>query len=154
MAAKRSKRRPTQTSSTADFVLDSSTVLAWLFRDEASAYADRVARSLVNRAALVPGLWLLEVANAILVAERRGRCSVEESATFVAHLAAIPIRYEESTPALTWASVLPLARSERLSAYDAEYLALALRHGLPLATLDKSLQKSATSVGVPLYSPA
>ena len=55
------------------FVLDCSVAMAWCFGDEADAYSDRVLEELEQGTALVPCLWSLEVANVLLVAERRGR---------------------------------------------------------------------------------
>lgn len=40
-------------------------------------------------------------------------------------------------------TVVELARRYQLSVYDAAYLGLALQEGLPLATLDSELVKSA-----------
>lgn len=109
------------------FVLDCSLTVAWFFEDVMNRYAQAVEDSLAAAAAVVPGLWPLEVANALLVGERRSRA---------------------------WQHSLHLARSHRLSVYDAAYLELALRQGLPLATLDDRLAAAATSAGVPAYKPA
>jgi predicted nucleic acid-binding protein len=49
-----------------------------------------------------------------------------------------------------WHDSLALARSPRLTSYDAAYLELALRRSLPLATRDKALQAAARLEGVPL----
>ena len=49
-------------------------------------------------------------------------------------------------------AVLRLARAHRLSVYDAAYLELAQREGLPLATLDADLQRAAAGEGVALVS--
>ena len=43
------------------------------------------------------------------------------------------------------------ARDHNLSAPDAAYLELAMRRGLPLATLDDKLKAAAKAVGVSLY---
>ena len=50
-------------------------------------------------------------------------------------------------------TMLSLARAHKLSAYDAAYLELALRRGLPLATLDDKLKAAAQAVGVAEYAP-
>ncbi|GDX94751.1 hypothetical protein LBMAG47_04150 [Planctomycetia bacterium] len=74
--------------------------------------------------------------------------------TFLRLLAALPIALDDETASRAWLQSLHLARSHRLSVYDATYLELALRHGLPLATLDARLAAAATAAGVPASKPA
>jgi predicted nucleic acid-binding protein len=129
-------------------VLDSSIALCWYFQDQADPYADGVARNLVSAEALVPSLWPLEVANAVLMGERRKRSSQADARRWIAVLETIPITLDGETAARD--DTLTLARAQNLSAYAA-YLELALREGLPLATLDANLKAAARAVGVPLY---
>jgi len=136
------------------FVLDCSLTVAWFFEDEMNRYAQAVEDSLSTAAAVVPGLWPLEVANALLVGERRSRATEANVTTFLRLLAALPIALDDDTASRAWQHSLHLARSHRLSVYDAAYLELALRQGLPLATLDRKLAAAATAAGVPAYKPA
>jgi len=137
----------------ADFVLDGSITLAWFFEDESDAYADAVEDALVKASAVVPALWHLEVANALLVGERRKRTTEAKVTQFVALLQSLPISVDDATIAQAWSDTLHLARGQNLSAYDAAYLELALRRGLPIATLDDRLKAAAAAVGVTLYKP-
>lgn len=130
----------------ARFVLDASVTMAWFLSGESSAYADRALARLREGGALVPPLWTLEVANALLVGERRGRLSRAEADRCLVHLAALPITPDRDTPA--HAALLGLGRDHGLSAYDAAYLELALRLALPLATLDGPLAKAAAASGI------
>ena len=132
------------------FVMDASVTLAWCFRDEENAYAHRVFRRLDDDPAVVPSIWLLEVANGLLVAERRGRFSRAEVAEVDGVLADLPITWHELSLDLALGPVLELARAQGLSTYDAAYLDLAMREGLPLATQDEALRAAAQRVGVPL----
>lgn len=134
-------------------VLDGSLTLAWYFADEADPYADAVARGLATREAVVPSLWRLEVANALVVGERRKRGTEAQAAAFVARLSVLPIVIDDETDARAWGETLRLARARQLSAYDAAYLELAMRRGLPLASLDDPLKAAAAAVGVPLFTP-
>jgi predicted nucleic acid-binding protein len=134
-------------------VLDHSIAIAWCFADEKDAYADGLAARFPGLEAWVPGLWPLEVANALLMGERRGRSTQADTATWTAFLASLPITVDEETNTRAWNDTLNLARSQDLSAYDAAYLELAMRKGVPLATLDHNLKAAATAVGVPLYQP-
>jgi predicted nucleic acid-binding protein len=130
------------------FVLDASVALAWSFRDERNAYAHRVLRRLEDDPALVPAVWMLEVANGLLVAERRGRFTAADVAQVYGVLADLPIEWSDLTLDQVLGSVLDLARAHKLSAYDAAYLELAMREALPLATQDAALQAAAQRVGV------
>jgi len=136
------------------FVLDCSLTVAWFFEDEMNRYAQAVEDSLSKAAAVVPGLWPLEVANALLVGERRSRVTEANVTTFLRLLAALPIVLDDDTAIRAWQHSLHLARSHRLSVYEAAYLELALRRGLPLATLDDRLAAAAAAAGVPAYKPA
>ena len=132
------------------FVLDGSLTLAWYFADETDPYADAVAQGLATREAVVPSLWRLEIANALVVVERRKRSTQAQAAAFVARLEQLPIVLDDQTDARSWGETLRLARAHTLSAYDAAYLELAMRRGLPLASLDAQLKAAAAAVGVPL----
>jgi predicted nucleic acid-binding protein len=129
-------------------VVDASVALAWCFPDEGSKEADRILAALKGLAILVPAVWALEVANAILVGERRKRLKQPEITRFLALLESLPISPENSTVSEAVADVLPLARAHGLSAYDAAYLELAIRHNCPVATLDNGLQKAAKRAGI------
>lgn len=138
---------------TGRLVLDGSLTLAWYFADEADPYADAVARGLATREAVVPSLWRLEIANALVVGERRKRSTQAQAAAFVARLGRLPIVVDDETDAHAWGETIRLARAHSLSAYDAAYLELAMRRGLPLASLDDPLKAAAAAVGVPLFTP-
>ncbi len=134
-----------------DFVLDASVTLSWAFREEFTPYAQAVLRSLQHAGAVVPEIWPLEVGNALVVAERRQRLNFADISRFLSLLQALPVQVEPAPPERTLGDVLFLAREQGLSVYDASYLDLALRSGLPLATRDKSLQDAARRCGVPLF---
>lgn len=130
------------------FVLDASATLAWCFEDEATADAAVLLERLREGEAVVPPLWLLELANGLVVAERRGRLTRADSTRFLALVGQLPIRIDQTSTLDLAASVMDLARAYELSAYDAAYLELALRLGQPLATLDARLRHAAERAGV------
>jgi predicted nucleic acid-binding protein len=103
---------------------------------------------------VVPGLWWLEVANGLVMAERRRRIKSAESVAFVAMIEELPIIADEATGARALHETMSLAREHRLTAYDAAYLELAMRVGLPLATGDRSLRAAAERAGVDLLGGA
>ncbi len=133
------------------FVLDSSVTMAWFFKDERNAYADVVRDALVEGQAVVPSLWPLEVANTIVMGERRKRSTPAQAATWLALLEALPIVIDAETTTQALGQTLSLVRAQKLSAYGASYLELAMRLGLPLATLDDQLRSAAQAVGVCLF---
>jgi predicted nucleic acid-binding protein len=98
--------------------------------------------------AWVPVTWGLEVSNVIARAEARDLVTEARSEAFLEMLADTGIAVDAATFSHALTSTLHLARRYRLSAYDASYLELALREGLPLATLDNDLQKAAKRAGV------
>jgi predicted nucleic acid-binding protein len=130
------------------FVLDASTTLAWCFEDEATADAPGLLERLRGDEAIVPPLWLLELANGLVVAERRARLTRADSARFLALIRQLPIQIDQTATMDLAGSVMDLARAYDLSAYDAAYLELALRLGAPLATLDVRLRSAAERAGV------
>ncbi len=134
------------------FVLDNSVVMRWLLNDgsdERLAYAAKVLDLLSEDTdeALVPGVWSLEVANVLVKAQAKGLVSEARASAFVGLLAEMAITVDASTAARALGDTLQLARRFKLSSYDAAYLELALREGLPLATLDADLQSSMKQVG-------
>ncbi len=134
----------------ARFVVDNSVVMAWCFEDEASEYADAALECLENGEAVVPAIWPLEIGNVLLVAERKRRLGKADVVRFLELVRALPLSVEQETPERMLTDIIALARALRLSTYDASYLDLAMRLGLPIATQDKSLMKAARKCGVPL----
>lgn len=135
------------------FVLDASVALGWCFSDEEEHPVAAAARSRMRgSAARVPPLWLLEVANALLVAERRDRLARGAARTLFEDLLLLPIEVQSSKgeQAEEALRVLDLASNHSLSTYDACYLDLALEQRLGLATVDGPLQEAASSAGVEL----
>ena len=135
-------------------VIDCSVTMAWYFKDEEDDYANAVRDGLGESRAVVPSLWPLEVANTILVGERRKRSNQAQAAAWTGLLSSLPITVDEETGTRAFSDILNLGRARNLSAYDAAYLELAMRRGLPLATLDEKLKAAAGAVGVPIYSAA
>lgn len=137
-----------------DLVLDASVTLAWCFDDEDDGYADSVLGFLKDHVAAVPALWFSEIANAIAVAERRGRVRRAEIARVVDLISSIAISVDHTLTMQPWMmSVISLARRTNLSAYDATYLELAMRLGLPLATTDRALRLAASKIDIVEFSP-
>ena len=131
-----------------EIVIDASIALAWCFRDEQTASVQNLLEELQQGSATVPTLWPLEVANGLALAERRKRITAAESAQLVALFATLDIIIDAETTSRAFTRILDLAREERLTAYDASYLELAMRLGIPLASKDRHLCDAAERVGV------
>jgi predicted nucleic acid-binding protein len=130
---------------TSAFVVDASVSLSWCFDDEASADSDALLHRLGEGGGIVPVSWEYEVANVLALAQRRGRITEAESARRSTLLRALPIHVVRD---LDPAALLDTARRHSLSAYDAAYLLVAEREGLPLATRDSALARAANAAGI------
>ena len=131
-----------------DFVLDASVALAWCFPDESTEYATNVLRRFTEQQAVVPAIWPLEVSNALIAGNRRGRIGREQIETAVKLLQALDITVDELQLSRTFHATIPLALSHILSAYDAAYIELAQRMCCPLATSDRKLRQAAETAGI------
>lgn len=118
-----------------------------------AAYARAVLESLSDTRVIAPSIWPLEVANAVVVAERRRRVVEADIIRFIALIEGLPVGIEEQVAERVLHRVLALTREQGLSSYDAAYLELAMRRGLPIATLDVPLRQAAGRVGVPVWQP-
>lgn len=124
------------------FVVDNSVVMAWGL-DESSRYADAIMDLVSEAEVLVPGIWPLEFANALLVAERRKRLSEAEAMRLKELVLEIPITVVSEPVSRILSDILALARQHGISCYDASYLDLAMREAVPLATIDNALREAA-----------
>lgn len=129
------------------FVLDASVTACWAFKDEDHPVADAALERLRTDEALAPALWWFEVRNILVANERHKRLAEADSAAFLRDLARLRVLLDR-TPQES--EVLRLARTHRLSVYDAAYLELAQRSGIALATLDAELIRAARVEGVAL----
>jgi predicted nucleic acid-binding protein len=130
------------------FVLDASVTLGWLLPDEQDPYPQTILQRLAGESAIVSNVWPLEVANGLLVAERRGRVSATDATVVHTRLRELPIIIEPASLDSALRAVFALARTHNLSAYDAAYLELAMREGIALATSDDRLRAAALAAGV------
>jgi predicted nucleic acid-binding protein len=130
------------------FVLDASVAVAWCFEDESTPAAWALLDRLRAAPGHVPALWALEIGNILLGAEKRRRITQARTVEFLGILGDLDIRVDPELPGRAFRDVLPLARERRLTTYDATYLELAMRLGLPLATKDKALARAATALRI------
>jgi predicted nucleic acid-binding protein len=131
-------------------VLDSSATLAWIYLEERSEAIAGAFEQLITAGAWVPSLWRLEIANVLEMGVRRGRTDAALRDATLADLELLPIQTDPETEKHAWRSTLRLAERHRLTVYDAAYLELAKRRGLPLASLDGDLRAAAVAENVAL----
>lgn len=138
-------------------MLDCSIAISWCLPDESNGYADRTLALLQSNIgaveAVVPGIWSLEVANTLLVSQRRQRMTAIQVKTAVDNIKSIAIVVDQLTSEAALFATLELGRDYNLAAYDAAYLELAIRRGLPMATSDNRLIEAAKDCGVFLEDP-
>ena len=130
-------------------MLDCSVTAEWFFADAGEAYSRQVAKFLIAGVAYVPVLWKLELANALLIGERRRRIAREHIEKGLTEIEALDIREDEDD--LRPLDLVRLANAWNLSVYDATYVQLAQRMQLPLATLDDSMNAAARAGGVKIF---
>ncbi len=132
------------------FVLDSSITVSWCFSDEATPLTKSLLKKVEEDTAYVPNLWPLELGNVLVMAEKRKRINYAQIIEFISLLNDLNIEIDNQTCNKAFHEILSLAYSENLTTYDAAYLELAMRLGLPLATKDKQLCETASRLGVVL----
>jgi predicted nucleic acid-binding protein len=133
------------------FVLDASIAACWAFEDEDHPVAALALERIRTDEARVPSLWWFEVRNTLIVNERRGRLTEADVAAFLRGLSRLGVTVDRAPDE---AAVLALARRHRLTVYDASYLELTQREGIPLATLDTELANAARAEKLPLIGTA
>lgn len=135
-------------------VIDASMALAWIYAREKpteAECADHALQAITEMAVVVPSLWHIEIANALLVGERRKLITEAQTIDFLTRLAHLPIDVDGATPAARQEQVMALAREHGLTSYDATYLDLALRRGAVLATFDVKLADAMRRAGGKLF---
>jgi predicted nucleic acid-binding protein len=128
------------------FVVDCSVTARWFLPDESTAYSEAALDLLASRQGVVPGLWLSEFANVFLKLERHKLLAADLAEGVAARAEALGLQVDRDTPAP--ARLFQLARTYGISAYDATYLEVALRRGIPLACLDGGLRQAARRAGL------
>ena len=131
-------------------VLDASVTLGWVFTDEHSATSDALLAQVADQGAVVPALWRLETASALQNGIKRKRIDAAYRDSAIQKLLRLPIEIDPDTNDYAWTTTLHLADVHQITVYDASYLELALRRGLPLATRDEQLAAAAISAGATL----
>jgi predicted nucleic acid-binding protein len=132
------------------YVLDASVALAWVLKAERTPKTEALLTQAGTQGAVVTSLWPIEVANVLLTYERKSLLTTAERAAAFTTYTSLPIKIDDQTGARAFANAYDLALAHKLTVYDAGYLELALRSGLPLATLDSDLCRAATKLGVPV----
>jgi len=134
-----------------NFVLDCSVALTWFFESEATQDTDALLDELAGPGqAVVAQHWRLEITNVLLGAERKKKKVAAQTTQFLALLDKLAIESDPETERYATSATLTLGRKHQLTSYDAAYLELSIRRGLPLATLDSQLRKAARAEGISL----
>lgn len=128
------------------FVVDCSVAARWLLPDEATPYTDAVFELLNVQDAVVPALFISEFSNVFVKLSRQHKLSSALALSAVQRFSALGLDVDRHTPDPE--RIFTLAAQYGLSAYDATYLELALRRGLPLACWDGGLKAAAERAGL------
>ena len=133
------------------FVVDASISAAWFLPDEATPATEAALQATATHDVWVPALWLLEVGNLLLNAQRRKRITAEKRRELAGAAARLRIKVDREPVTIT--ALDEIAARHGLSAYDAAYLELAIRRGLPLVTQDEALVAAMAKAGVSAAAP-
>jgi predicted nucleic acid-binding protein len=138
-----------------EFILDNCVNMAWLFGDGLPIdvdYATTVLEAFTHEViAHVPPLWFTETSHVLIRAEKKKLITAIEAVNYVNLLRKLPIQTDHESPESIQLMTMTIARECDLTGYDAQYLELAHRKQLPIATLDKKLRAAAEKVNVPIY---
>jgi predicted nucleic acid-binding protein len=126
--------------------------MAWCFEDESNEYTDRILENLKDSTALVPAIWVYEVANVLLIARRKKRITESESSRFMDALLQLPIVVDSILNLQAMHTLSLLAAEQGLTIYDASYLELAIKEKIPLFTLDQKLVQAAKNMRI-IFNP-
>ena len=135
-------------------VVDASLAAALVLPDEADVPA-RIQERLFAGPVTVPQHRSLEMANVMVMANRRKRFGTGGPAEAIAQLAKLNAQHDPATADVAWTGVMRLAAAHKLTVYDAAYLELAIRRGAALASTDSDLVNAARVCGVEVltYTP-
>jgi len=135
----------------ASFVVDASVGFAWVYQDQATPETTKLLQDIGSGAtAVVPSLWFLEMANVLLVAQRRQRLTVTQRKATLEKLTAMQFTVDEEAARNAFGKISELAEGHGLTIYDATYLEVALRRKLALASRDEALRGAAKRCGLKL----
>ena len=131
----------------AALVVDASISAAWFLPDEATAFTESVLEATATADIWVPTLWVFEMTNLLLSAQRRRRIDAVKRRELITAASALRLKVDREP--VTLLELDAIASRHALSAYDAAYLELAMRRRLPIATLDQALQRAMNDAGIP-----
>ncbi len=134
------------------FVLDASIALSWCFSDEGTPKTINLLEKLETGSAMVPSIWFLEISNILVMAEKRKRISYGKIMEFFSLIEVLDIQVDSYSVDMSYKAIFSIAHKENLTSYDAAYVELAVRNGLPLAGKDIALLKAAKKQGVKIIS--
>lgn len=128
-------------------VVDASAMLALLLSEDAARDLADVETGLVTGQAHAPDLLSHEITNSLIMASRRGRIGDGQLLAALRAFSALPLQWDRADSFQQRTAIVVLAERYRLSAYDAAYLELATRLGVPLASLDQRLRAACVTAG-------
>ncbi len=133
------------------FVVDASTAISWILKETGPANRPDLYGTISDAGVVVPAIWSLEVTNGILQALKRKRLTEFQLAQYLPILDALRVEYEDMSYARALSAVFQLALEHGLTSYDASYVELARRRGIPLVTGDDRMATAARNMGVELF---
>jgi predicted nucleic acid-binding protein len=132
------------------FVLDASAALAVLLANHTLGNIASLTMLLETDTPVVPAVFMPEILNVLVKGERQARGKTTVLDRQLQDISDMAVTTDPDTSLYLVSRTLPLARTHRLSIFDATYLELAMRLSLPLATFDTGLIRGAQAERVAL----
>ena len=122
---------------------------AWVHPDQATTATDQLLDEVADGATVVvPVLWFVEMANGLLVLQRRRKITAAERRTALRTLSDLILVVDEEAGRVAFQKTSELAEKHGLTVYDATYLEVVVRRKLSIATRDSALKAAAKQCGL------
>ena len=123
-------------------IVHSEIALAWILKTEELKYAERILIAAKNDSIIVPHIWLAEITNGLVAAKREKLISQSTCITFMNSIKYLNIVVDSTNAIGSVDRIFDIADQNKLSAYLAMYIDLALRTQRPLATKNRKLMNT------------
>ena len=129
--------------------MDAAVGFSWVYHDQATPETHALLNEIASGVkVVVPSFWFLEMANVLLMAQRRHKLSAPQRKAASEKLAAMQFTVDEEAARNAFGQISELAEKHGLTVYGAIYLEIALRRKMALASRDEALRSAGKRCGL------